>query len=81
MVTDQYIHHRNERNRHGRTFLNAQLASGPQPLSLIREEAAKQGISLSVLLTAKRSLKVDSRLVNGRAVWSLPRVRLSRPTC
>jgi hypothetical protein len=72
MSTDQQIHHRNEINRHARTFLNDQLARGPQPLSLIRERATKQGVSLSSLLTAKRSLNVESHLIDRRAIWSLP---------
>jgi len=62
-----------ELTRYALTFLSDQLTSGPQPFSLIREQAAEQGISLSVLLEAKRSLKVKSRIVGRRAVWSLPK--------
>jgi hypothetical protein len=73
MLSDQYIHRRNELNRLARAFLKDQLASGPQPLSLIREQAAKQGISLSTLLDAKRSLRINARTIDKRSVWSLPK--------
>ena len=72
MPTNQHIHRRNELNRRARTFLNDQLAGGPQPFSLIRQLGAKQGISLAMLLTAKRSLHVESRTRDGYAVWNLP---------
>jgi hypothetical protein len=72
MSTDHYAHQRNERNRRARTFLHDQLAGGPQPFSLIRQLGAQQGISLSMLVTAKRSLHVESRTHDGYAVWNLP---------
>ena len=72
MSTDQYVRHRTAINRRARTFLNDQLAGGPQPFNLIRQQAAKQGISLSMLLTAKRSLNVESRIIDKRAIWCLP---------
>ena len=61
-----------ELTRQARTFLADQLASGPQLFSLIREQAAKRGISISLLLTAKQSLHVKSRENDGYAVWQLP---------
>jgi hypothetical protein len=72
MLPDQQMHHRTELNRRARTFLNDQLAGGPQLCRLIRQQAAKQGISLSMLLVAKRSLHVQSRTVNEQVIWQLP---------
>ena len=72
MPTDQYIHRHHELNRRARAFLHDQLTGGPQPFSLICQQAAKQGISLSMLVTAKRSLHVESRTRDGYAVWQLP---------
>jgi hypothetical protein len=66
MPTDQDGHRSSELNRRARTFLNDQLCR------LIREQAAKQGISMSTLLTAKRSLNVESRTIDRRAIWYLP---------
>jgi hypothetical protein len=72
MSPDQRFHDRSELNRRARTFLHDQLAGGPQLCRLIRQQAAKQGILLSVLLMAKRSLHVEARTVNRQAIWQLP---------
>ena len=71
MLTDEQIHQRNELSRQARDFLLALLADDPQPYGLIRQRAAEQGISVSRLLAAKRTLHVRSRRVNERAVWYL----------
>ena len=72
MPTDAYIHERNTLNRQARTFLGDFLADGPQPYSTIVARAASAGVSLASLLTAKRSLKVESRRVDRQAIWHLP---------
>jgi hypothetical protein len=72
MPTDQDIHRRNALYRQAREFLRACLAPGPQPYSTIVARAAEAGISLSTLLTAKRSLRVESRKVKKSTVWCLP---------
>ena len=72
MPTDQYIHRRNELNRQAREFLSDCLAGGPRPFSSIRQLGAKQGVSLALLLTAKRSLHVEARTVDRQAIWHLP---------
>jgi hypothetical protein len=72
MSTDQYIQRRNELNRRARTFLNDLLTNGPQTYAMIRQYAREAGISLSCLLTAKRSLHVESCKSDGYAVWNLP---------
>lgn len=61
-----------ELTRQARTFLTDQLANGPQFFSMLRDQAAKLGISLSLLLTAKQSLHIKSRQSDGYAVWRLP---------
>jgi hypothetical protein len=72
MPTDQYIHRRNELNRRARTFLNDLLTEGPQTYQAVRQRAREAGVPLSYLLTAKRSLHVESRKSDGYAVWNLP---------
>jgi hypothetical protein len=66
------IQRRNESNRRARAFLHDILAGGPQPYQVVHEQAVAQGISKSYLLTAKRSLNVQSRKSDGYAVWDLP---------
>ena len=48
------------------------MRSGPQTYQIVHEQAVKQGISKSYLLTARRSLHVESYKSDGYAVWSLP---------
>ena len=72
MPTDTYIQQRNESNRKARAFLQEVLAGGPQTYQIVHEQAVKQGISKSYLLTARRSLHVESYKSDGYAVWSLP---------
>ncbi len=72
MSTDQYIQRRNELNRRARTFLHDLLTKGPQTYATIRQHAREAGVSLSCVLTAKRSLHVESRKSDGYAVWNLP---------
>jgi len=72
MSTDQYIHRRNELNRRARTFLQDLLTEGPQTYAMIRQYAREAGVPLSYLLTARRSLHVESRKSDGYAVWNLP---------
>ena len=72
MSTYAYIQQRNESNRKARAFLQEVLAEGPQTFQLVHEQAVKQGISKSYLLTARRSLHVESYKSDGYAVWSLP---------
>jgi hypothetical protein len=74
MPTDQYIRRRNELCRQAREFLSDILADGPQSYSTIVARATEADISLSVLLTAKRSLRVESPRVHQRAMWHLPAV-------
>ena len=38
----------------------------------IRQHAHEAGVALSYLMTAKRSLHVESRKSDGYAVWNLP---------
>ena len=71
-IPDQRFQDRRELNRRARTFLHAPLAGGPQLCRLIRQQAAKRGLLLSVLLMAKRSLHVEVRTVNRQALWQLP---------
>jgi hypothetical protein len=70
--TATQIHHRNELNRQARTFLSDFLAGGPQSYATIKSCAAEQHISFSSLLTAKRSLHVESRTIEKRVMWHLP---------
>jgi hypothetical protein len=72
MPTDQPIQRRNELYRQAREFLRDILAAGPQPYRVIVARATEAGISLAPLLTAKRALRIESRLVNHRALWHLP---------
>ena len=72
MSTYAYIQQRNESNRKARAFLQEVLAEGPQTYQIVHEQAVKQGISKSYLLTARRSLHVESRTRDGYAVWNLP---------
>ena len=72
MPTYQHIHRRNELNRQACEFLSDCLAGGPRAFSSIRQLGAKQGVSLSTLLTAKHSLHVEVRTVDRRAIWHLP---------
>ena len=72
MSPDQYIRRRNELNRRARTFLQDLLTEGPQTYQAVRQRAREAGISLSCVLTAKRSLNVQSRTRDGYAVWNLP---------
>jgi len=72
MSIDTYIQQRNESNRKARAFLREVLAGGPQTYQIVHEQAVKQGISKSYLLTARRSLHVESYKSDGYAVWSLP---------
>lgn len=71
--TETQIHRSNELNRQARTFLSDFLAGGPQLYTTIKSCAAEQHISLSSLLTAKRSLHVEARTIDHRAMWSLPK--------
>jgi hypothetical protein len=72
MPTDQYIHRRNELNRRARTFLHDLLTEGPQTYQAVRQRAREAGVPLSPLMTAKRSLNVESSSRDGHAVWNLP---------
>ena len=72
MPTDTSIQQRNASNRKARAFLQELLAGGPQTYQIVHEQAVKQGISTSYLLTARRSLHVASSKRDGYAVWSLP---------
>jgi hypothetical protein len=72
MSTYAYIQQRNESNRKARAFLHDLLANGPQTYAMIRQHAREAGVALSYLLTAKRSLQVESRKSDGYAVWNLP---------
>jgi hypothetical protein len=74
MSTDHYIQRRNELNRCARQFLSHLLAGGPQSYTTVCQRAREAGVSLSCLLTAKRSLRVKSRTRDGYAVWNLPAV-------
>ena len=66
-------HHRNDLNRHARTFLQDLLTPGPQTYQVVHEQAVAQGISKSCLMTAKRMLGVRSTTAtNGKALWQLP---------
>ena len=66
------IQRRNESNRRARAFLLDLLAGGPQTYQAVRQCAREAGVPLSYLLTAKRSLNVQSRKSDGYAVWNLP---------
>lgn len=70
--TETQIHRSNELNRQARTFLSDFLAGGPQLYTTIKSCAVERHISLSSLLTAKRSLHVESRAIEKRAMWHLP---------
>ena len=72
MSTDTYIQQRNESNRKARAFLQALLTEGPQTYQAVRQRAREAGVPLAYLLTAKRSLHVESRKSEGGAVWNLP---------
>jgi hypothetical protein len=72
MSTDTYIQRRNESNRKARAFLQDLLAEGPQTYAMVRQYAREAGVPLSYLLTARRSLHVESRKSDGYAVWNLP---------
>ena len=67
-----YIQQRNESNRKARAFLQEVLANGPQTYAMIHQHAREAGVTLSFLMTAKRSLQVESRKSEGYAVWNLP---------
>jgi hypothetical protein len=71
-IPDANIHRRNESNRRARQVLHDILAGGPQPYQVVHQQAVAQGISKSALMTAKRSLNVQSRKSDGYAVWNLP---------
>lgn len=70
--TDYNVRHRNELTRQAGQFLLDILGAGPQPFSLIRQQADEQGIALSSLLAAKVMLNIKSRSVRKRAIWCLP---------
>jgi hypothetical protein len=72
MATYDHLQQRNELSRKARAFLQEVLAGGPQTYQIVLEQAVKQGISKSRLMTAKRSLHVESRKSDGYAVWNLP---------
>jgi hypothetical protein len=72
MPTDTYIQQRNESNRKARAFLQGLLTEGPQPYQVVHQQEVAQGISKSYLLTARRSLHVESRKSGGYAIWNLP---------
>ena len=69
--TEHYVRHDNVRTRQAKQFLLALLSAGPQPFSLIKQQAGEQGIALSSLLAAKLRLNVKSRTVDRRTVWQL----------
>jgi hypothetical protein len=72
MSTYAYIQQRNESNRKARAFLQDLLTEGPQTYQAVRQRAREAGVPLAYLLTAKRSLQVESRKSDGGAVWNLP---------
>ena len=72
MSTYAFIQQRNASNRKARAFLQDLLTEGPQTYQAVRQRAHEAGVPLSYLLTAKRSLHVESRKSDGCAVWNLP---------
>jgi hypothetical protein len=72
MSTYAYIQQRNASNRKARAFLQDLLTEGPQTYQAVRQRAREAGVPLAYLLTAKRSLQVESRKSDGGAVWNLP---------
>jgi hypothetical protein len=72
MSTYAYIQQRNASNRKARAFLQDLLTEGPQTYQAVRQRAHEAGVPLAYLLTAKRSLQVESRKSDGGAVWNLP---------
>ena len=70
--TDHHVRRRNALIRLARQFLLDILAAGPQPYSVIRQQANEQGITLSSLIAARVMLSITSRSVRKRAIWCLP---------
>ena len=71
-IADSDVQRRNESNRRARALLQDLLAGGPRPYQTIHQQAMAQGISKAALMTAKRSLNVQSHKRDGYAIWNLP---------
>ena len=72
-LTETRTHHRHDRNRQARTFLQDLLTPGPQTYEVIQEQAVARGLPKSSLLRAKRMLGIRSTTApNGKTLWTLP---------